>query len=136
TTVYVRAGNVGFGGGGSYAQLDVAGNVVVNAPNGIATDAVVNLGVPNNSFGVLDTTGNNQTIAGLTGDVGVLTNSGTLSTLTINAASDHTYGGSVGGNLGLTKSGVAAQTLTGSLAYTGNTTVSNGRLTMATNLTT
>ena len=47
------------------------------------------------------------------GGIGSVNNSGSLATLTINAASDRSFSGTIGGNLNLAKSGVGAQTLRG-----------------------
>src|SRR5439155_25882746 len=42
TTISVRAGNVRLGGGGSYPEFDFYANALLNAPNGIATNALIN----------------------------------------------------------------------------------------------
>src|SRR5205823_429968 len=98
-------GNVGYGGGGSYPNLAVTGKAIVNATNGIATNAVVNL-----NSATLELNGNNQTLAGLTGS-GLATNSSaSAASLTLNTSAAGTYSGVVGGNLHLVKSGSAVQT--------------------------
>lgn len=59
----------------------------------------------------------------------IVTNTGaTLSTLTINAPSNATFGGVLAGNLALVKNGAATQTLSGANSYTGTTTIGGGVL--------
>src|SRR5205814_703854 len=132
TSISVITGNVGFGGGGSYPQLDVFGTVVAGAPgkavvtaaNGIATGAVANL-----VDATLDIQGHDQTLAGLIGPAGFATNSSaTPATLTLNVAGSRIFAGTINGILNLTKSGAGTQTLTGAGNYTGSTILQNGTL--------
>jgi autotransporter-associated beta strand protein len=132
TGVTVIAGHVGFGGGGNYPQLTVYGTfvngspgvVVDNAPNGIATGAVLNV-----VAGFVDFEANNQTLAGLIGPAGSVANSpSNFATLTLHESSDNSYGGTIGGNLNLVKNGPAQQTFSGNSTYTGSTVVQNGSL--------
>jgi autotransporter-associated beta strand protein len=92
--------------------------------------------------------GFNQTLAGLTNVTGrtsraqrVLNTSETLSTLTIDNTSDHTFSGNIGHNtnlgaaavnLGLTKSGSGTFTLRNTNLYTGPTLINAGTLSLAT----
>jgi autotransporter-associated beta strand protein len=89
-----------------------------------------------NGTGTLDLYQTSVTVAGLSGD-GTVTNTqgGTLSiyTLTVDATADQTFAGALRnqfgrGQLGLTKTGPAALTLTGTYGYVGPTTVSAGTL--------
>ena len=132
TGITVIAGHVAFGGGGNYPQLTVygtfvAGNpaiVVDNAPNGMATNAVLNV-----VTGFVDFEGNNQTLAGLIGPAGSVANSpSNFATLTLHETSDSSYAGTIGGNLNLVKNGPAEQVLSGNSNYTGSTVVQNGSL--------
>jgi len=82
--------------------------------------------------------GNDLTLAGLTDVTGrtlrtqrVNNTSATPATLTVNHSADHTYAAQLGGsgtNLSLTKSGIGVFTLTGSVSYAGDTTVTGGTL--------
>jgi fibronectin-binding autotransporter adhesin len=129
TTISARAGNVGFGGGGSYPNLLIYGNARLNAMNGIATNAAVNFpqGAP-----TLDMNGFNQSIAGLTvtTGTGLVTNSSTTpTTLTVNTSTPNSYaGGTLTGNLSLVKAGSSSLFLNGSSNYSGGTTISGGTL--------
>lgn len=83
--------------------------------------------------GTLDLNGFNESIAALggTGTGGIVTNSnsGTTSTFTLlSANADTEWAGAISGNLNLVKTGVQVQTLTGTLSYTGDTTVDGGTL--------
>lgn len=98
-------------------------------------------------FCELDLNGNDQTLAGLTNVSGltlrsqeVYNTNAAASTLTINNTVDSTYAGKIGGqqgpagasgnNLGLTKSGTAVFTISGSNTYIGATTITGGTLTL------
>ena len=115
-----------------YPQLIVYGTVVGgnpgiavdNAPNGIATGAVLNM-----IAGFADLEGNDQTLAGLIGPAGSVANSpSNFATLTLHETSDSSYAGTIGGNLNLVKNGPAEQALSGNSNYTGSTVVQNGSL--------
>jgi autotransporter-associated beta strand protein len=137
----VRLGNVRFAGVGSgYDGMEVrAGTTSIGANNAIAATAVLDL-AGNGSPTVptyFDLNGFNQTLAGLKNTVapanlGVVTNSSaTPRTLTLDlGAGSYSFSGSIAGNLGLTLSS-GTQTLTGTNAYSGNTTVNGGVLQLA-----
>ena len=145
TFVMVRFGNVRFSGGGDYQQLQVRANTTsIGANNGIATDAVVDIG-GNGSTTVptlLDLNGFNQTLAGLVtaitpSNIGWVTNSGaSASTLTLNVGDGNTqiFGGGIVGNLSLVvDSGTQFLAtngfpLGGLYLYNGNTIISGGTL--------
>jgi len=137
----IRLGHVRFSGIGSgYDAIEVrADTTSLGANNAIATTAVMDL-AGNGSPTVptyFDLNGFNQTLAGLKNTIApanlaVVTNSsGALRTLTLDAgAGAYVFSGSIAGNVGLTlKSGT--QSLTGTNAYTGSTTVNGGVLQLA-----
>lgn len=140
SSVSVRLGNVRFSGGGSYPEIQVRANTTsLGAHNSIVPTAVMDI-AGNGSPTVptyFDLNGFNQTLAGLKNVVGpanlaiVNNSSATTSTLTLDlAANSHSFGGNIIGNLALRlNSGI--QVLTGTNAYTGNTTVSGGTLAIA-----
>ena len=100
------------------------------------------MGQNDTSAATFDLNGRDQTIGGVilstTGGNKLITNldSATRATLTINNATDRTYGGAatpqslglIAGNLNLTKAGAGTLTLSSANTYTGATTVSGGTL--------
>lgn len=80
-----------------------------------------------------------HTIAGLTNTTGltsrsqrILNSGGDSVTLTINNPSNHSFSGNINGTgLGLSKSGIGIQTLSGSNSYTGPTSISEGILSLS-----
>ncbi len=107
---------------------------IAGGDNRLPTGTVLRIGNDSNTgTATFDLNGFNQQVAGLT-DVGTsmartVTNSAAaLSTLTVNNASNYTYGGTATGNLALAKGGAGMLTLTGGNTYTGTTTISAGTL--------
>ena len=113
--------------------------------NILPTTTVLNL--VNSGVFNMDTTNFVQTVAGLTGDptglVGTCNQSG-AARLIIDSTGNYTYNGAISaftyaGKLGtndrisLTMSGSGSETLTGSSAYAGGTTVSSGTLVLGNN---
>jgi autotransporter-associated beta strand protein len=139
----VRYGNVRFSGGGVCNEMQVRANTTsLGADNGIATNAVIDIG-GNGSPTVptyLDLNGYNQTILGLkntvtSANLGMVTNSsGTLKTLTLNGSgTTYSFSGGVVGKIALVLNS-GQQTFTGTLGtnnYTGDTTVNGGTLELA-----
>ncbi|MEO5715854.1 MAG: autotransporter-associated beta strand repeat-containing protein [Luteolibacter sp.] len=91
--------------------------------------------------GTFDLTGKNEAVASIGGSGGTITNSvaSTTSTLFVGGGSGGTssasFAGTVqngAGTLALTKEGSGIQTLTGTLAYSGTTTISAGTLSLST----
>ncbi|MGJ8723916.1 MAG: beta strand repeat-containing protein [Roseibacillus sp.] len=86
--------------------------------------------------GTLDLNGFDESLGALsttngTEHGGIVTNgnTGTTSTLTLlGAGTDATFPGTISGDLNLVKGGAPTQTLTGTLAYTGDTTINDGIL--------
>lgn len=128
-TVTVRLGTTVFSGGGSYAGMSVnEGTIRLGAVNGIATNAVIDLGTTLAT--TFDLNGFNQTLAGLQRTAAQTTTvtSATAATLTLNQTVNLTYGGAITGAISLVKSGSGSETLSGTNTYTGTTTVSGGTL--------
>ncbi len=114
------------------------GTLTIGVTNSLPTDTLVTLGNGTVS-GRLALNGFSQTVAGLatsgTGTTNRIVNGkSTSATLTVNNASDTTFGGILGGstanenNLALTKTGAGKLTITGTNTYTGNTRISGGIL--------
>jgi fibronectin-binding autotransporter adhesin len=137
-TVSHRNGAVTYWGGGSYANLEVSGDAILGASNGLNPNATVRLGAA--GAGVLDLAGFNQTLVGVTRGTGQFSfanilnrSTTTASVLTVTGTSIYA-GNLLGSNVGLTIDG-GNLTLSGpSNTYTGDTIVINGgSLTLADN---
>ncbi len=103
--------------------------------NRLPTSTVLHVGNPSNvSTAIVDLAGFNQRVAGLVSDgtnMGmVVTNTAaaTTSRLTIDNSVTRGYGGAIGGNLDLVKTGSGTQELFGASTYAGATIISNGTL--------
>jgi len=100
----------------------------------LPTSTVLHVGnSPNVSAAIVNLGGFNQRIGGLVSDGTVMsmivTNAAAeTSRLTISNTIARTYGGAIGGNLELVKTGSELQRLSGANTYTGITIVSNGTL--------
>jgi autotransporter-associated beta strand protein len=130
--------------GGTNTQMFVR----LGAENALPVTTVLTLdggdGTTSDRYCQVDLKGYDQTLAGLTNiprnnfRKQQIINSGGAATLTINNSADWVFSGrlgttagqtgSVGANLGLTKSGAGMLTLSGSNAYTGATTITAGTL--------
>lgn len=124
--------------GDSLVNLGASGKVLLQANNGFSTTSILQHGtVSSASGGIIDLNGYNQTFGGLNSGAsaaGSITNSSaTSSALTVNQASDSTYGLTMNGKLALTKSGSGNLTLSGANTYSNGTTVSAGTLTASNN---
>ena len=129
--VSVRTGSVRFSGGGNYTTFDLTGTISLGANNGLSTDATVMVGV--SAVGTFDLNGFNQALIGLFdggANAELVTNSSASpSTLTLNLSNGGTYSGVIAGNLALVENGSGNNLLlSGTNAYTGNTTVNSGTL--------
>jgi autotransporter-associated beta strand protein len=121
------------------------GTIVLGNAGALNLANVVSFGPATTYTGVFQLAGISPTIAGLrtTGTAGtsiVENASPTAATLTINNSANYTFAGTLRdgngtGKLSLAKSGVGTQTLGGTNAYTGSTTVNAGRLALAADLT-
>jgi fibronectin-binding autotransporter adhesin len=79
--------------------------------------------------GTLNLNGFSISAPGISGSGGMVIAGSAATTLTLNPTSPRTYGGSIGGAVGLTlNSSSAAQTLSGANTYTGLTTILSGTL--------
>ena len=79
------------------------------------------------SSGMFDLNGFNQEVASLAGDQGSVNNGAfALNTLTVNQATDSTYGGTLDGNVSLVKSNAGVLTLAGASAMRGDLIISGG----------
>ena len=119
-------------------QIRLGSAFLAGGDNRLGSGSSVRLGEGGDS-GLLVLEGVNQTLTGLTNagtgtDNRVTGGSATLSTLTINNASDSTLAAHLGGpaanqnNLALAKSGSGALTLSGTNTFTGTTSVTAGTL--------
>jgi autotransporter-associated beta strand protein len=131
------------GSGNTYggATSVAAGTLRLGANNALPTGTTLSLGsATTNSSGLFELNGFNQQVAGLsTAGNGaanrIVNGSATAATLTVNSASNSTFGGILGGpnsnenNFGLTKGGSGTLTLTNANTYSGSTIVNGGTLT-------
>ncbi|MGB8854168.1 MAG: autotransporter-associated beta strand repeat-containing protein, partial [Pirellulales bacterium] len=127
----IGSGTLTLSGSSSYTggtQL-IAGGLTLGNPNalGAATNSLAVNG------GTLNLAGQSLTVGLLTGSAGSTITSSTAGavTFTASSASSGTYGGSITAGLGtvaLAKAGAGTLTLSGSNSYTGNTTISQGVL--------
>lgn len=84
------------------------------------------------SSGMFDLNGFNQEVASLSGDQGSVNNSAfDFNTLTVNQASDSTYGGTLDGNVSVVKSNSGVLTLTGASAMRGDFIISGGSVALS-----
>ncbi len=126
--------------GNNWANTMVqVGKLILGANDALATNAPLTMGQNDGASPILELNGFNQTVGGLSivqgsGGTKTITNSsGTLSTLTVNyngtATTTFTQPrGAITGNLALTKAGTGTLALNGSYAYTGDTRVTGGVL--------
>jgi autotransporter-associated beta strand protein len=112
-----------------------AGAILNNGvSNALPTTTVLNLGTSVDSgTNIYNLSGYSQSIAGLAsptnaGSFNMVTNSGVAATLTLNGTTNTVYGGFLGGNLALIRSGTGAITLTQNNTYNGGTTISSGKI--------
>ena len=110
----------------SLTTLIAAGTIQAGSTTGLSPNAQVTL----YNGGVLDINGFDSTVYGLTGSGGAVTNNGVAAaTLTVDSSSSPTFYGAVqDGNspLAVTISGNGVQTLSGTNAYSGQTTINTG----------
>ncbi|HET6407884.1 MAG TPA: autotransporter-associated beta strand repeat-containing protein, partial [Chthoniobacteraceae bacterium] len=124
-------------------NIQNAGSLKLGVNNALPITATLNIGQGSDaSNSTFDLNGFNQEVANLTYTAGngnstrgVTNTSATRSTLTVNNATDTTYGASTGitggilaGNLDLVKNGSGTLTLAGASSFTGNVVVNSGTL--------
>jgi len=136
--VTVAKANTYVAAGGTYLQ-PTGSNTVGTLALGIADALPTNTAFRINANGTtslqtLDLAGFNQTMASLggTGTVtsATITSSSGTPNLTVSGNDTTTFAGLVSGSLSLTKSGSGSQTFSGSVAYSGDTTVTEGILSL------
>ncbi len=145
TFMVIRTGNIRFSGNGYYPQIQVRANTTsIGAVNGIATNAVMDIGGNGSATAptYFDLNGYSQTLAGLKNtvtpaNVGWVTNSSATTAslnLALGTGNSLSFGGGIVGNLSLALAS-GQQTLTtngsalsGLYTYTGNTTINGGTL--------
>ncbi len=100
------------------------GALVDGITNALPTGTALTVTSP----GIFNLSGFNQQVASVTGS-GIVTDSGTAATFTVNNATADSYAGTItGANLSLTKTGAGTLTLTSANTYGGSTSVSGGTL--------
>lgn len=135
-----RIGSVTYWGGGTgYSLMRVTGTALLGANNGLATNAVLGIGV--SGAGTFDLAGYNQSLAGILKDVNAATigNSSTTSDSLLTITGTSTFDGVIRDTLGTgtrkVSVDIAGSTLTlgGVNTYTGNTTFTTGALVLSDN---
>ena len=130
--VSMGSGTVVFSGGGNYEQFRIEqGKVRLGAAHGLSQSAVLHVATSSTASFELD--GFDQQLAGLvsnSSNATVNNFAATTATLTLaNApAASHHFGGTLAGNLALTKRGTGTQVLASANTHTGQVTVTDGTL--------
>lgn len=129
--ITVRAGRVVMAGGGTCSSFGIGQDTtLLGANDGVPSGVVMQVAA--SAAGAFDLNGFNQTLGGVfRNNTATITNSGpSASTLTLNiaAATNYTFTGFVGGNLGIVKNGGGRQSFTAANTYSGPTVVNAGRL--------
>lgn len=133
TVITQRDGTVEYGGGATTSYtLQVTNTARLAADNGLGPEVLVQLGVSGNS--TLDLNGFSTVLDGVTrsSNTTTVTNTaGTPSVLTVGAAANREYSGTIedgNGGVSLVKQGSSTLALSGNNTYSGATTVSAGTL--------
>ena len=108
------------------------GTLRLGTTNALPTTTSVNIGQSDSNNATLDLNGSNQTLAGLTANLGTggtkQVTSATAATLTVNNSGSNTYAGVLAGSVALTKTNSGTLTLSGTSTHSGPTLVSAGTL--------
>ncbi len=108
-----------------------AGTVTLGSASALSSSNEVSVA----AGATFDINAQNQTIAGLNGGTGTVTNSGGAKILTLGGSGTYSFGGTITAtntnNMAIVKSGAGTQILSGTNNYTGATTVSAGVLELA-----
>jgi fibronectin-binding autotransporter adhesin len=127
TTTLTNAGNAG-----------TWSTTVNNGTLSVGTGSALGSGSLTMGGGILDLNGYSPTFTSLAGTGGTINNlsGGGTTVITLNQAGNSTFSGTIAnasGVVSLVKSGAAALTLAGTGTYDGNTTITNGSITLASN---
>uniref|UniRef100_UPI0015CE6FD4 autotransporter outer membrane beta-barrel domain-containing protein n=1 Tax=Burkholderia guangdongensis TaxID=1792500 RepID=UPI0015CE6FD4 len=106
------------------------GTLALGSGGSLASTSPVDLAGTGATFDISNATAP-QSIGTLTGVNGTNVNLG-ANALTMNNATNGTYGGTIGGTGGVTLNGPGTETLTGANTYTGGTTINGGTLAIGT----
>lgn len=119
-------------GSNTFASLRVEDGIIQIGRNNALSTTVALSTRGAGSAGVFDLNGYNQEIGSLSGPSGTINNSGMdFNTLTVNQASNTTYGGSVDGSVTVTKKGAGTLTFTAVNEYQGGTVLEAGVISVA-----
>jgi autotransporter-associated beta strand protein len=115
------------------SEADAAGGIRLGVNNGLPATSVLTITTNGNSVQTFNLNGFNQTLAGLTAGGTAARSKVTLGTgtLTINDAGNRSFAGEISGAGNVVKQGAGTWTLSGTNSYAGNTTVSQGVLSLA-----
>ena len=119
-------------GTNTFSTLDIQGGIIqIGRDN--ALSPTVNLITRGEGIsGILDLNGYNQEIGSLSGPSGSINNSAFENkTLTVNQATNTTYGGTIGGSVMVTKKGAGTLTFTAVNDYQGGTVLEAGTISVA-----
>ncbi|MEX1113796.1 MAG: autotransporter-associated beta strand repeat-containing protein [Akkermansiaceae bacterium] len=137
--VTVAKANTYAAAGGTYLQstgANALGTLELGIAGGLPATTAFRINTNGTSVQTFDLAGFNQTLGSLATGAGgstsssIITSSTGTPVLTVNGSATTTFAGLVSGSLSLSKGGSGTLTLTGSCTYSGDTTVSEGTLTL------
>jgi autotransporter-associated beta strand protein len=137
-TITVAKANTYTAGTGTYLQptgANTVGTLALGIADGLPTTTAFSINANGTtSLQTFDLAGFNQTVASLggtgTATTAVITSSSGTPVLTVSGNATTTFAGLVSGSLSLTKAGSGSQTFSGNATYSGNTTVTEGTLSL------
>ena len=136
--ITVSKANTYTASGGTYLQptgANTVGTLALGIADGLPTTTAFSINANGaTSLQTFDLAGFNQTVASLggtgTATSAIITSSSGTPTLTVSGNATTTFAGLVSGSLSLTKAGSGSQTFSGNVTYSGNTTVTEGILSL------